>query len=128
MPVVIERFKEIPFEFKSKIRDIGNYRRVFKIHRVTPGLQTEISRVKSSLMGGEIPVKNTDAFHLEMVAYISVLCEPIWSKQEVKDDNWLDNEFLNDVTMLRALYDKIVGYNNSFYVEDVSDETTSQAE
>jgi hypothetical protein len=128
MPVIIERHREIPFEFKSKIRDIGNYRRVFKIYRTTPGLQTEISRVKSNLMGGTTPVKSTDAFHLEMVAYISVLCEPIWAKHEVKDENWLDNEFLNDVAMLRSLYDKIVEYNNSFYVEEPENEATSKAE
>jgi hypothetical protein len=127
MPVV-ERSKEIVFEFKSKIRDIGNYRRVFKMFRLTPGLQIEITRVKSRLMGGEMPVRNTDALHLEMVAYISVLCEPVWAKSEKQNENWLDDEFLNDVGMLRELYEKIVEYNNSFYVEDSGNEATSQGE
>jgi hypothetical protein len=76
-------------------------------------------------MGGETPVRNTDALHLEMVAYISVLCEPVWAKTEKQNENWLDDEFLNDVGMLRALYEKIVEYNNSFYVED-ENEATSQ--
>jgi hypothetical protein len=111
----VERFKEIPFEFSSKVLDIGEYRRVYRIKRLTPGLQIEISRAKSNLMGGEVPVRNTDAIHLEIVATLSILAEPVWAPSEVADTEWLDNEFMNDIEMLRALYDKVIGYQNSFY-------------
>jgi len=111
----VERSRNIPFDYESRVKDIGKYRRVFSIKRLTPGLQIDITRVKSQLMGGEIPVKASDALFLEMIAYIAVLCDPVWEAGEKQNDSWLDDEFLNDIGMVRGLYEKIVEYNNSFF-------------
>ena len=111
----IERSKDITFEYESELVDIGKYRRTFTVLRVTPSLQLEIARLKSRLMGGEVPVTKADSTYVEWVAVVTALATPIYGPGEKENDTWLEDEFLNDIEMLGALYDEVIKYQNSFY-------------
>lgn len=121
---MIERQREIVFEYQSKMKDIGFYRKSFILKRMTDGHFARIAYLKSQMTGGIPPIDQFESQYLNALAHLQVLCEPIPAPGEKVEDTWLED--ILDSTLKLSLFKRLMDYQMSFFeVPDANSATPS---
>jgi len=106
----------IQFEFKSRMKGVGLYKQAFTLKRITDSHRIMLHKVKSELTGGVQPLTRTEGEYFNVLAHLSVLCEPVTPQGKAKDPNWLEN--MHDPALKIELFKKLMEYQDSFYEAD----------
>jgi hypothetical protein len=110
----IEREMLLDYTFQSRMPDVGEYKRKFKLLRKRPKLDTAFVATKSALLGGQIPANRGDELLIDAISTLSVYFEPVDdSGVPSKERDWVDN--ILDQEIIFDLYKKFIDYQESFY-------------
>lgn len=121
MAAKIERQKTFPYEYKSKMRDVGNWTATLTFLRRTGKIQQDIDATKCSLLNGRQSVDDAVEFRARVNA--TLMCAV--HRGDPDDSSWVGD--ILDPNISYDIYLKFEEYQASFYGEgpDASKEAVS---
>lgn len=108
----VEREKVVPFEFNSRMNDVGKISMTLLLKRRTASLVTEIKLARAKMLGGLPPADDADNLHFDVMATLANGVEPVPNPTPMNRAGWF-NEIL-DPACWYAIYDRWLDYQNSF--------------
>lgn len=123
----IERETLLHFTHESKMKDVGTYKRSFRIFRRNPKLDMQFVTTKSALTGGIAPLTRAEMLLVDTIAALTVYFEPVDDKgNKVSDPNWIEE--ILDQDILFGLHEKWLDYQASFYPAEGKSDAKGDAE
>lgn len=123
MTTKIERETIVPFQYPSKMRDVGLFKATLTLKRRTADIVTDIKLAKARMLGGNKAASPKDDLHFEIMATLANAVEPTPNPTPLDPTAWI-NELL-DPALWYAIYDRWLEYQDSFSAPAETSDATS---